>query len=263
MTKPLHAGWAASHGIEAVQLAQLGVTASGHVLEGSNGYLAAFSPQGRANREPWQAPADLRIRHNGLSVKKYPVCYAAHRVIDGVLMLRRAHGIQAQDVDRIEATLSDVTARVLHAHQPVTALEAKFSLEFAAAMAVDEGAVGLPQVTDVQVQRPTIKALMARVQVHTVAPGCPVEPGFALHDQVQLHLKDGRCLDSGPIRFARGHAQLALSVEDLHAKFLGCVQMNEAPMAQALLDRLSGLGNEAQASFCQELQTPRWRMPGT
>lgn len=253
MTKPLHAGWAASHGIEAVRLAQLGVTASAQILEGRNGYLAAFSPQGRAERGPWAPPVDLRIRHNGLSIKKYPVCYAAHRVIDGVLALRQAHGFGPQDVVRITPTLSDVTAGVLHSHRPGTALEAKFSIEFAAAMAVCEGAVGLPQVTDAQVLRPEVQALIAKVHADTVAPGCPVEPGFALHDRVVVELQDGRRLDSGPIRFARGHAREPLSAADVHTKFLGCVLPQETAATQALLQRLSTLGEDPAASLCLAL----------
>lgn len=253
MTKPLHAGWAASHGIEAVRLASLGVTASSHVLEGANGYLAAFSPKGHADRSPWAAPADLRIRHNGLSIKKYPVCYASHRVIDGALKLRRDHGFAASDVRRIVPTLSDVNARVLHAHQPQTALEGKFSIEFAAAMAVCEGAVGLHQVMDALVRREDVQALMKRVQTETVAPGCPVEPGFALHDRVVIELKDGRTLDSGPIRFATGHAQLALSSADIHTKFMGCVTPDECDKAKTLLDRLVQLGEDPAASLCKDL----------
>jgi 2-methylcitrate dehydratase PrpD len=253
MTKPLHAGWAASHGIEAVRLARLGVTASGHALEGANGYLAAFSPKGNANRGPWTAPADLRIRHNGLSIKKYPVCYASHRVIDGVLELRRAHGIPASDVLRVVPTLSDINARVLHAHHPQTALEGKFSMEFAAAMALCEGAVGLHQVTDTQVQRDDVQALMQKVHIETVPPGCPVEPGFALHDRVVIELQDGTKLDSGPIRFASGHAQRALSATDIHTKFMGCVASHESGKAQTFLGRLVRLGEDPAASLCHDL----------
>lgn len=256
MTKPLHAGWAASHGIEAVRLASLGVTASAQILEGSNGYLAAFSPQGRADLGRWETPADLRMRRNGLSIKKYPVCYAGHRVIDGVLALRQAHGFSPQDVLRIVPTLSDVTARVLHSHRPTTALEAKFSIEFAAAMAVCTGAVGLHQVTDEQVLLPQVQQLMRKVQAETVAASCPVEPGFALHDSVLIELQDGRRLESGPIRFARGHARLPLSEADIHAKFLGCVAAHETEAAQALLDRLSQLGRQPGTSLCQELSEP-------
>ncbi len=254
MTKPLHAGWAAAHGIEAVRLAQRGVTASRNVLESPVGFLAALSPQGRADRSDWQPPADLRLRRNGLSIKKYPVCYAAHRVIDGVIDLRRAHGFAPAQIARIAPTLSDVTARVLHAHQPTTALEAKFSIEFACAMAALEGAVALPQVTDAQVQRADVQALIARVHATTVAPGCPIEPGFALHDQVQITLLDGTVLDSGAIRFARGHAQRPLPDEDISAKWRGCLA--DAPDARLeLLERLQQLQASPTQSLCRWLQS--------
>lgn len=255
MTKPLHAGWAARHGIEAVRLAAAGVTASDDILESATGFLAALSPQGRALRGPWAPAQELRIRRNGLSIKKYPVCYAAHRVIDGLIDLRQAHGLQPAQVARIVPTLSEVTARVLHAHQPRSALEAKFSIEFASAMAVCEGAVGLAQVSDAQLQRDDVQQLMRRVHAETVAPGCPIEPGFALHDRVRVELRDGRMLDSGPIRFARGHARLPLADAELHAKFLGCAGDGAGrPKAQALLARLARLGAQPAESLCEWLR---------
>ena len=252
MTKPLHAGWAASHGIEAVRLAQAGATASDNVLESPTGYLAAFSPAGRADRGPWRMPTDLRMRTNGLSIKKYPVCYAAHRIIDAVIDLRAKHDFRAGDIAGMTATLSDVNARILHNHAPRTALQAKFSLEFACAMAACEGAVGLAEVTDSQVNRADIRALMGLVRANTVPPGCPVEPSFALHDQVCVQLKDGTLLDSGPVRFARGHTLHPLTDADIRAKFLGCVDSRERPAAEALLARLQGLhaqGRESLGSY--------------
>lgn len=253
MTKPLHAGWAAAHGIEAVRLARLGVTASPTALEGATGLLAALSPQGRADRSAWSPADDLRIRASGLSIKKYPVCYAAHRVIDGVLDLKRQHGFSADAVRRFMPTLSDATARVLHASAPASALEAKFSLEFACAMAALEGAVGLPQVTDAQVRRPELQALMLRVEKQTVAPGCPIEAGFALHDQVRIELSDGTVLDSGPIRFARGHAQLPLPREEIVTKWHGCLA-GDADQRLALLERLATLGATPASAVCAWLR---------
>ena len=252
MTKPLHAGWAASHGIEAVRLAMLGVTASGHVLESPVGLLAALSPQGRADRSAWSAPEVLRIYRNGLSIKKYPVCYAAHRVIDAVLQLRQRHGLRPEQVRRICPTLSHVTARVLHAHRPSSALEAKFSIEFACAMALTEGAVGLPQVTDAMVQRADIQSLMHQVEVRTVEPGCPIEAGFALHDQVLIELDSGAVLDSGPIRFAKGHAMEPLQPAEIEAKWLGCVAGGEDARLD-LLAQLQTMGTQVQQSVCQWL----------
>lgn len=234
MTKPLHAGFAAGHAIEAVSLAELGVTAQGDILESRTGFLAAFSPAGRADRGEWTRPQALRIRRNGLSIKKYPICYASHRVVDGVLDLRRAHGLAAADVDRVDATISDVTSRVLHSHAPRTALEGKFSLEFAVAVALSEGGVGLREVTDDMVRRDDVQRLIGRVAIDTVPAGCPIEKDFALHDSVTLHLRDGRRLESGPIRFARGHARAPLPDAELRGKFLGCVEPDERDRAAAL-----------------------------
>ena len=254
MTKPLHAGWAAAHGIEAVQLAEAGVTASADILESPTGFLAAFSPAGRADRGPLVPGGTLQIRSNGLSVKKYPVCYASHRVIDGVIDLRQQHGLRAADIARITATISDVNARVLHSHAPQDALQAKFSLEFACAMALLEGAVGLPEVTDAQVHRADLQTLMTRVAVATVPPGCPVEPSFALNDQIVITLHDGTRFDSGPIRFARGHALLPLSGADLASKFMGCVAPPEHQAAGALLKALQAMGSHSGSGLRDALR---------
>ena len=244
MTKPLHAGWAAEHGLQAAQVAGMGITASADILESKVGLLAALSPKGNADRAEWKPAESLRIRHNGLSIKKYPVCYAAHRVVDAMLDLKREYRFSASDIRTITPTLSSVTASVLHAHRPLTGLQAKFSIEFACAMAASDGLFGLPQVTDAQVQRADIQALMERVQVHTVEAGCPIEPGFALHDAVSVELSDGSQLDSGPVRFARGHAKLPLPAEGITAKWQGCLAHCSDAQPE-LLDRLQQLGGSS------------------
>ncbi len=258
MTKPLHAGWAASHGVEAAQLALMGVTASADVLESSTGLLAALSPHSKADRSEWSKPDMLRIRRSGLSIKKYPVCYAAHRIIDGVLDLKKQFNFSAGQIKKFIPTLSDVTARVLHSHRPSTALEAKFSIEFACAMAALEGAVGLPQVTDEHVMRAELKNLLTKVNTRTVAPGCPVESGFALHDQIQIELEDGTVLDSGPIRFARGHVNLPLARTDIVAKWQGCLA-SDNNKRHALLHHLETLGSDSSLSVCAWLQSNEYQ----
>ena len=107
MTKPLHAGRAAACGLEAVQFAKLGLTAAPDVFEHHAGYLAALSPRGNADRtSPCpQLGSTLRILDYGLSIKKYPTCYATHRVIDGVLDLKREHGVEASRVKAIRARI--------------------------------------------------------------------------------------------------------------------------------------------------------------
>jgi len=243
MTKPFHAGRAAANGIEAVRLAQAGMTAAPDAFEHGGGFLAALSPRGNVDRmrPATQLGTKLAILELGLSIKQYPMCYATHRVIDGVLDLARAGPIKAMDVERIEATIGTTQAGMLRNHAPTTGLEAKFSLEFAVASALIAGQVGLGELTDAFVQRPDVRDAMGKVSIATTEARCPLEPAFALSDRVVLHMKDGRTFDSGEIRFARGNAQRPLREAELRAKFLDCLASVTYLDPVALFDRLARL----------------------
>lgn len=225
MTKPLHAGRAAANGIEAVRLAAAGMTASPDAFEHNGGFLAALSPQGRIDRERQvRLGRELALLDAGLSIKKYPMCYATHRVIDGVLDLVAANDVKPDDVAQVHASIGAAQATMLRNHAPVTGLEAKFSLEFAVASAIAARKVGLGELTDEFVARPQVRDLMTRLAIETDDTHCPIEPVFAMTDRVTIELKNGRRLDSGPIRFARGNAKLPLAERDLEAKFMDCTR---------------------------------------
>ena len=246
MTKPLHAGRAAACAIEAVQLAKLGLTAAPDAFEHHAGYLAALSPKGRAERE---RPADglgqqLRILDSGLSIKKYPMCYATHRVIDGVLDLVNLHQLDAGGVRQVDASIGVAQASMLRNHAPVTGLEAKFSLEFAVASALVAGKVGLAQLSDTFVATPAVREAMSKVRITTLDSHCPIEPVFAENDRVVLEMHDGRRFDTGEIRFARGNAKLPLKDAELETKFLDCAAGAEYLDAGALYRDLVSLGQQ-------------------
>ncbi len=244
MTKPLHAGRAAACAIEAVRLAAMGLTAAPDAFEHHAGYLAALSPKGRAELERPAAGLgkQFRILDTGLSIKKYPMCYATHRVIDAVLDLALANDVKAQDVSKVDATIGVAQASMLRNHSPATGLEAKFSLEFAVASALVARKVGLAQLTDKFVAEAPVRAAMGKVKIATVDTSCPIEPIFALTDRVVLELKDGRRLDSGEVRFARGNAKAPLKDEELKAKFLDCTAGADYLDAGDLYRQLNQLG---------------------
>lgn len=243
MTKPLHAGRAAAAAVEAVRLAASGLTAAPDALEHHAGYLAALSPKGRADGASPAAHLGrhLKILEQGLSIKKYPTCYATHRVIDGVLDLARAHSVRSGDVEEIRARIGVAQASMLRNHAPATGLEAKFSLEFAVAAALVVGKVGLAELTDTFVGQQEVRSLMRKVRIETDASQCPIEPVFALNDRVQLVLRDGRVLDSGEIRFARGNAMAPLAPADLRAKFLDCAGRADGVDGERLFAQLTDL----------------------
>lgn len=249
MTKPLHAGRAAAAGIEAVQLAKLGLTSAPDVFEHRAGFLHAISPEGKADL---QTPARdlgkrLRILDSGLSIKRYPMCYSAHRSIDAVLDIVNRENLQADQVRKVAVTLGRAQDSMLRNHRPETGLEAKFSLEFAVAAALTARRVGLNELTDAFVAQPKVREQFAKVAITVVDTHCPIDPSFAYADQVVIETNDGRSFDSGEVRFARGHAKLPLSLAQLREKFVDCVALGRTTSGMdeatgvALYEKLAAL----------------------
>ncbi len=114
MTKPLQVGFAARNGIVAAALAQRGVTATADALESPRGLLAALSPAGRVRLDgPCRAGAPWQIVQQGLSVKRYPVCYAAHRVVDAALSLHPQLRQRLGDIQEVVAEIGQLQAAML------------------------------------------------------------------------------------------------------------------------------------------------------
>lgn len=250
MTKPLHAGRVAAQAFEAVTLAGLGLTAADDALEHHAGFLAALSPRGQVDRERPYRPGEPRILATGLSIKKYPVCYSGHRIIDAVIDLAREADLDAAQVVRVRVGIGRAQASMLRNAAPVTALEAKFSAQFAVAAALLRRKVGLSELDDAFVNEPAMRALYGKVEIGIVEAPDPEDSAFSRYDTVDIDMRDGRVLRSGEVRYPRGHAHLPLAEADLRAKFEDCLAVwrrqagadaSALPSAGALYDRLASL----------------------
>lgn len=249
MTKPMHAYWAVEKGMNSVELAQLGITASMDALDGPTGLLTALSSSRPPERErPFSGFESLVIETVRPSIKKYPVCYASHRAIDGVLNLREDHQLDPAAVKRVHVHVSPTNRKVLKYARPQTPLEAKFSMQFACASALAFGEVSLHRLSTASLSDPQVIRLMEVVDVHDEEQACPLEPTFAFADRVIVELADGTRLDSGDIRFARGHAALPLEPEQVEAKVLQCVPPKQRDMAAEIVTRLRRLLGESNAA---------------
>lgn len=237
MTKSVQVGRAARSGLEAAELALAGIDASPDALDGPTGLLAALAGPGNAELDPEPAAGfEHAVLRRRPGIKKYPVCYAAHRVADGLLDLRAAHRIDPDQVERVDASISPITAEVLRHHAPSSVAEARFSLEFIAAAALVHGAVGIRELSAECLADPRIRRMMQKVHTHRIDSACPLEPSFAFEDRVSVTSTDGQVFDSGPIRFARGHAMNPLDDAQITAKLFACAQ--DDALARAVLARV-------------------------
>ena len=206
MTKPLHAGRVAAQAFEAVTLAGLGLTAADDALEHHAGFLAALSPRGQVDRERPYRPGEPRILATGLSIKKYPVCYSGHRIIDAVIDIAREADLDATQVARVRVGIGRAQASMLRNAAPVTALEAKFSAQFAVAAALLRRKVGLSELDDAFVNEPAMRALYGKVEIGIVEAPDPEDSAFSRYDTVDIDMRDGRVLRSGEVRYPRPRA---------------------------------------------------------
>lgn len=243
MSKSYQVARAAASGVEAARLAEIGMTGSADVLEHHAGLLAAMSPHDKADLTNPKTPIGktLRLVEQRLSFKKYPMCYCVHRVVDAAIDIANRADLQPSMVDSIDVRIGSTQHSMLRNDRPTTGLEAKFSIEFAIAAGLTSRKVGIAELETSYVNRADIKDLITKVSVSEDDSVCPVEPAFAMNDRLVVKLKDGRVIDSGDIRFSRGHAMLPLAPGELKTKFMDCCRGANDIDAEGLFKKLSSL----------------------
>lgn len=242
MTKPLHAGRAAQAGIDAVDYVRAGIDAGATAIESPLGLLAALSPQGQVDLgTPFPSVDDQPlIERLGLNIKKYPTVGASQRVIDALLEHLAAAPLDPSQVIEAIPLVSEKHAAVMPFHEPQSALEAKFSLEFVVAACLLRRQVGLAELDDAFVRSAPVRELMRKVRIETTTETDPGYPNAAPADFVRLRLADGQERITGKVRRATGHADRPLQPAQLWAKFSGCAEAAGLPAheARALFDAL-------------------------
>jgi 2-methylcitrate dehydratase PrpD len=246
-SKSFHVGRASSTGILCARLAAAGATGADDVLEHPNGFLSAFSPVGRCIRNDVTVPlgTSWRITESRLSIKRYPVCYGAHRAIDAMIDLRNRVGFNGRDVAAITVKIGATQAGMLRIESPRDPLEAKFSIQFCIAAAALAGHVGFAQLSDVFLRGQDTRRLMGLVEVIVDETVDQNLPNYSPFDEVSVTLNDGTQHQSEPVARPKGHSSRPLMPAELRAKFDDCV--GDALPADAR-DRLySSLQNLADA----------------
>jgi 2-methylcitrate dehydratase PrpD len=242
-TKALHAGRASSAGVSAARLAAAGVTAAADILEAPKGLLRTISPAGRVRTDgPIGCSAtNLRVVSDGLSIKKYPICYTTHRIIDAALTIAATPGFDAARARHTEVSIGARQAAMARHHRPKNALEAKYSVEFAVAGALAAGAAGFAQLQDDFIASAKVQRLMAATHIDLREDISADDPVFAPADRVVVRMDDGTSIDSGEVPYARGHARLPVGMAEVRRKFVDCARHGGIANAEALFDLLGNL----------------------
>jgi 2-methylcitrate dehydratase PrpD len=223
--KPLQVGFASSKGIQAARLATLGVSANSDVFRGNQSFPDVFNGNDRAI--DWTPLGRLGsafdIVDSGLIVKLYPCCGSTHGAIDAMLDLRARDELDPGVIERIE--VFEHPRRLGHTNRPdpVTGLQAKFSVQYVVALAALTGRVEMGDFELDRIRETRLAALVGKVAVGLLPPEQQtVTPGrndcFAA--TVRVHDAGGK-VHSLHIDGPHGSTpELPITDSELEAKFI-------------------------------------------
>lgn len=211
--KSLQVGFAAHAGVRAARLAAAGASADLYAVDD---WIALLG--GGVENVDLSGPAIP----DGLAIKLYPCCYALQRPIGAAAALR-GKGVDVSSIRRIVVRTPKVTVKPLIHSRPRTALEAKFSLEYAVLAALLDEHIGFDTFSDEQVGRPEVTRLIELVEVDLTEGGSQLLAGEV---EVEVHSSG----EVGPITVSRsalafppGSPQNPATEEDLRLKVADCL----------------------------------------
>lgn len=222
--KSFQAGHANAAGLRAALLAAEGFDAAPGVLDDPFGYMDLVA-HGESLQEQLDTlgQAPLELLASGIEVKKYPLCYATHRTLDGVLDLRQELRLTLADVAAVHVRTSAGALTPLIHTRPQTGLEAKFSMQYAVTAALLDGVVGLASFTDDAVRRPEAQAFLPQVTTDDRTDS----PTFPRWAEIEITLRNGQRLQRR-VDQLRGAADAPLTLAELRAKLQDCLAWGRA-----------------------------------
>src|SRR5690606_32700799 len=97
--------------------------------------------------------------------KNHACCGHTFAPIDGALVVKKQHAIDAANIQRVVVATYSPALDVAGNPAPVTAAEARFSIPFVVATALMHGSVRLSAFSDQRLSDPGLRELVSRVQL--------------------------------------------------------------------------------------------------
>ncbi|MFT4193191.1 MmgE/PrpD family protein, partial [Ottowia sp.] len=255
MTKALHAGLAAQHGVLAARLAAGGMAASATALEGHEGFLQLFCDDGSqdAARALHGLGESFDVLAPGIVYKQYPTCSLMHALIDMVLQARLLGFLDPTDGLELRCAISQRLDSARGKAWPESGLAAKFCVEYCVAVAAREGTQGIADFTDETIRRPGLRELAQRVHLSLGQDFPPGNGDFAELVVLQGGREVFRQRQAKPF----GHPSMPLSPAQHQAKFMACAApVLGAERAQNLLELLQAPQPGSARALARALALP-------
>lgn len=220
MTKPLHAGMAASNGVTACMLAKRNFTSDWNALDGPWGYMQILGDGYDPEMIVGKLGDPYALIHAGATFKLYPCGSLGQPSMDTLLEIVTELDLEAEDVKEIRLKAGPNILEPLRYTMPVNDLQAKFSLQFGLASILLRRKAGLREYTTEFVNRSEVREAMRKVK--TILDPKLARMGVdKMRSVVEVELRDGRVVKKLAEK-ARGTPEKPLKGHELEDKFREC-----------------------------------------
>ena len=248
MVKPLHVGQCARNGLLAALMADAGYDANPEALEHHQGFFNAFNGKGNYDAslifENWANP--LEVLSPSMGLKQFACCGSTHPAVTMALQLRQQETFSPQDIEKVD--IMPHRRRLPHTNNPdpQTPLAAKFSVQYAVARALVDGAVRLDDFEGDAHFDSKVRAIMAKTTAMP-HPDMPDDSPDQFGAEVIVALKDGRTVSRRINSLVGRGGDYPLTSEELWEKFNDCAKrvlpVNDIPALFAKLEKLEQIKN--------------------
>lgn len=238
MTAYITQGTRAKAAIEAILMAERGITGSRNVLEGQYGFFKAFEPD--CDLASLSFDLGKRFAGEDISIKLYTGCRFTHQPIELAQNFAR-EGLKPSEVDKVTVKCCAecyklVGQPVEEKQRPRTRVDANFSIPFTVATALVKGDVFIEHVNDETIRDPEILDIAQRVTP-------VIDPEREIVNQVvgsvimEITTKDGRKLVK-ETKVPKGHPKNPASMADCIAKFQKAAVHSRYPYSKKQLNKI-------------------------
>lgn len=230
MVKSLHVGHCARNGLFAASLAREGFDSSLNAFEHKQGFFNVFNGEGNYRPEQvlagWGEPYDILTP--GLAMKQYPCCASTHPAIDATIALVCRHGLNPGNVAQIKSWTHKRRLNHTNRPDPLTSLDAKFSVQYCVSRALMHGAVKLEHFQGDAHKDAVLRSVLPKVKAD-IYTDTQFPPDNHYGAEVEITTTDGKVYREKVDQPHGRTTKNPLSPEMMKAKFEDCASRVMAP----------------------------------
>jgi 2-methylcitrate dehydratase PrpD len=241
-------GFGARAAVEAALLARAGVLAVDQPLEGQSGLFALLT--GKPPRADAFEAIGQRFHGPDVGIKRWPSCRGTHTAVLAACALRN-RGIVSSDIEAVSVEVGPPNDMLFVPRaqriEPQTAIDAKFSIPFVFASALETGDLTLASFAPDRLRRSSTLALAARVSMADTPAPDGTEATYTVEVRGGGSVRE--VVDTVPV-WRTGD----LSPADLSPKLGVCLRASmRRPDLPAFLSAVAGLESQAISSLTRLL----------